>query len=82
MHNLRQTCGVLIFTLGILQRVIWRIGVCGGHRRQFWRYLRDLVRWRLQGRIHSIFEVLLRVTPNAHHLITWSENLLHGQAVR
>jgi radical SAM superfamily enzyme YgiQ (UPF0313 family) len=80
VHNLRQTWGVLAFTLGILLRVVWDIGIRRGHRRQFWGFLRDLVRLRLQGRIHSILEVLLRVTPNAYHLITWGENLLRSHA--
>ncbi len=72
----QQQAFVLRFTLGTLFNVLRDVGLRADYREHFWRFLLRLVELRLQGRIGSILEVLLRVTPNAHHLITWARILL------
>jgi hypothetical protein len=78
LRTWRERRAVIRFTLGTLGRVLWRIGILSGHRTQFWQFLGLLVRLRLQGRIKSILEVLLRVAPHAYHLIAWGERVSHA----
>ncbi len=75
LHTWRDCFSIVLFTLGTLWRVLWKVGVVSDYRSQFWRFLALLVRLRLQGRIKSVLEVLLRATPEAHHLITWARQL-------
>ncbi|HEY8430434.1 MAG TPA: B12-binding domain-containing radical SAM protein [Sandaracinaceae bacterium] len=75
---------VLAFTAGTLANVMVGLGVRAPERREYWKFLAALVRLRAQGKIASVLEVLLRVTPNAHHLITWARTLLedHERGLR
>ena len=59
-----------------LLRVLYRAGVQAPFRREFWRFVRDLFRFKGRGVIDSVLEELLLVTPNAYHLITWGSTLL------
>src|SRR5262249_39837531 len=73
---------VLLFTLGTLARVLWSIGCRADYRKHFWKFFGGLVALRLRGRIASVLEVLLRVTPDAHHLIEWGRRLADQRSVR
>jgi hypothetical protein len=66
----------LRFKLGTLARVLWVSGIKSGYRRHFWNFVGAVTILRADGRLTSAIEVLLRVAPNAHHLITWAEKLL------
>lgn len=75
VNSARQLLSVLRFSLGTLLRVLWRIGVRSGHRREFWRFAALLLKLRRAGRIRSFLEVFLRAAPQAYHLITWAERI-------
>jgi hypothetical protein len=75
-RNLRERKFLMEFTVRTLARVFWHIGWKAPYRRHFWRYLGALIHLRVQGKIASVLEVLLRTTPNAHHLIEWGRSLL------
>jgi hypothetical protein len=82
----REVKFLIRFAAGALARVVTRIGLRAEpeERREFWKFVRDVVRLRREGRLASVLEVLLRVTPNAHHLITWGKTLAlnHAKATR
>jgi radical SAM superfamily enzyme YgiQ (UPF0313 family) len=82
MRTWKERGAILRYTFETLAKVFWRCGVAAPYRAKFWRWVYLLARLRLQGRIRSFLEVLLRVTPNAHHLIEWGRVLLrdHGAA--
>jgi radical SAM superfamily enzyme YgiQ (UPF0313 family) len=57
--------------LGVLARVLWRIGVRGRYRRTFWRLALPTLR---AGRI----EALIHVAVVSHHLIEFTRQCLEG----
>jgi radical SAM superfamily enzyme YgiQ (UPF0313 family) len=57
--------------LGILGRVLWRIGVRGGYRRAFWRLAWPALK---TGRI----EALIHVAVVGHHLIEFTRDCVRG----
>jgi len=63
------------FVVG-LARVLYRAGFKASFRRDFWRFVRELIRLRRRGTIHSVVEELLIVVPLAYHLIMWGRTLL------
>jgi hopanoid C-2 methylase len=71
----RDVARLLSFTLGTLGRVIVEAGLRSRYRWQFWRFAARLLVLRCRGRVGSFLEVLLRVVPNAHHLIEWARRL-------
>ncbi|MGH7286523.1 MAG: radical SAM protein, partial [Myxococcota bacterium] len=73
VRNLAELGFILRFTLGALARVLVGIGLRGEpeERREFWRFVAGVLRLRRAGKLASALEVLLRVPPNTHHLITW-----------
>ncbi len=75
VNSARQFLSVLQFSFGTLLRVLWRIGVRSGHRREFWKFASLLVKLRRKGKIHSFLEVFLRAAPQAYHLITWADHV-------
>jgi hypothetical protein len=70
-----QASFLLWFTAGTLLNVLVGLGVKARERREFWTFVVAVVKLRLRGRVASVLEIVLRVTPNAHHLITWGERL-------
>jgi len=67
---------LLRFSLGTFARVVRDMGIKAPYRKHFWRFVKDVLKYRLQGKVKSFLEVFLRVSPNAHHLITWGQTLL------
>lgn len=57
--------------LGVLARVLWRIGIRGDYRRTFWRLAWPLLR---QGRIDH----LINAAVVSHHLIEFTRDCLEG----
>jgi radical SAM superfamily enzyme YgiQ (UPF0313 family) len=57
--------------LGILGRIVWRVGVRGHYRRTFWRFAWPLLR---RGRI----EELIHATVVSHHLIEFTRQCSAG----
>jgi hopanoid C-2 methylase len=70
-----QAAFVLWFAAGTLVKVLVGLGVKAPQRREFWKFVAAVVTLRLRGRVASVLEIVLRVTPNAHHLITWGDRL-------
>ena len=58
--------------LGILARVVWRIGVRGNYRRTFWRLAPSLL---ASGKI----EALINIAVVSHHLIEFTRDCLRGE---
>jgi radical SAM superfamily enzyme YgiQ (UPF0313 family) len=67
---------LLWYGLATLARVVWYIGIRSPDRRHLWRFWATLIRLRLQGRIGSVLEILLRDAPHAHHLVEWGRQAL------
>jgi hypothetical protein len=57
--------------LGILGRVLWKVGVRGDYRRTFWRLAWPALR---AGRI----EALIHVAVVSHHLIEFTRDCVRG----
>jgi hypothetical protein len=57
--------------LGILARIIWRIGVRGDYRRTFWAMAKPALR---AGKI----EQLIHIAMVSHHLIQFTRDCLRG----
>ena len=58
--------------LRILWRIVWRAGICGGYRREFWRMFRAQLR---RGNLEDI----IQITLVAHHLITYAQACTQGK---
>src|SRR6266550_1373053 len=58
--------------LGILARVIWKVGLTGDYRRVFWKMCVKQTRQRN-------FETFFQVAMVAHHLITYARECLEGK---
>lgn len=58
--------------LRILQRIIWRVGICGNYRREFWQMFLTQIR---RGELESIFQIAIV----AHHLITYAQACTQGK---
>jgi hypothetical protein len=58
--------------LGILARILWRIGARGDYRRTFWRMAWPALR---AGKI----EALIHVALVSHHLIEFTRDCIRGQ---
>ncbi len=58
--------------LGIMRRLIWRVGICSDYRKLFWK-----MAWHeaKQGNIECIFQVAMV----AHHLITYARECTQGK---
>jgi radical SAM superfamily enzyme YgiQ (UPF0313 family) len=61
----------VLMGLGILGRIVWRIGVRGSYRRAFWRFAWPLLR---RGRI----EELIHAAVVSHHLIEFTRQCSRG----
>ena len=61
----------LLRALSILRRIVWRVGIRGNYRRQFWKMAIAQAR---QGNIENIFQVAMV----AHHLITYAQECISG----
>ncbi len=61
----------LLRALSILRRIVWRVGIRGNYRRQFWKMAIAQAR---QGNIENIFQVAMV----AHHLITYAQECVSG----
>ncbi len=71
VRTIAQKVFAIRFALGTFWKIAVGIGLRADYRRHFWRYCGQMVRLRFDGRILSLPEVVCRVTPDAHHLITW-----------
>src|SRR5581483_9349291 len=58
--------------LQIMARVVWRVGIRGHYRREFWRFFNARIR---EGDIESI----LHIGIVAHHLITYAQECTQGK---
>ncbi|MGY1708762.1 B12-binding domain-containing radical SAM protein [Geodermatophilus sp. SYSU D00758] len=57
----------------VLGRVLWRLGVVGGYRRDFWRMALPLLR---QGRVEKV----VHIATVTHHLVTFAGEVAAGTA--
>ena len=55
--------------------MVAKAGLKSSYKAVFWRYLAALIKLRLQGRIHSILEVMLRTVPFGVHFVEWGRDL-------
>jgi radical SAM superfamily enzyme YgiQ (UPF0313 family) len=67
----RASWGNVVMGLGILGRVVWRIGVRGTYRRTFWRLAGPALR-------RGDIEALIHVAVVSHHLIEFTRDCLRG----
>ena len=68
----RVTAAQVRHGLGVMARILWRVGVRSTWRREFWRYSLPLLR---RGKI----EELINTVVMAHHLITFVEETRQGR---
>lgn len=61
----------LVMGLGVLGRVIWRVGVRGDYRRTFWRFAAPLLR-------RGDIEQVIQTAVVSHHLIAFTRQCLDG----
>jgi hopanoid C-2 methylase len=80
VRNLRELAYFLWLTSGMALRLLDKVALHSSYRLHFWQFLGELVRLRREGKIRSVVEMAMRVAPHAHHLITWANELLAGQA--
>lgn len=66
------TFGRVRQALGILRRVVWRVGVCSHYRAEFWKFFKGRMR---EGDLESI----LHIGIVAHHLITYAQACTQGK---
>ena len=64
-RNLRRAAGTL-------SRIIWRVGIRGNYRREFWKMV-----WT-QGRRRDL-DMMFRVAIVSHHLITYARECTRGE---
>jgi hypothetical protein len=57
--------------LGILARLIWRVGILGDYRRTFWRLAWPSLK-------AGDIEPLIHAAIVSHHLIAFTRDCLHG----
>jgi hypothetical protein len=57
--------------LGVLGRVLWRLGVRGDYRKTFWRFAGPALR-------RGDIEVVIHTAVVSHHLITFTRQCLDG----
>jgi radical SAM superfamily enzyme YgiQ (UPF0313 family) len=67
----RASWGNVVMGLGLLRRVVWRIGVRGDYRRTFWRFAWPALK---AGRIEAVIHVALV----SHHLIEFTRDCVRG----
>ncbi len=67
----RESWGNVLMGLGVLARVIWRVGIRGSYRQTFWRFAAPALR---QGRI----EAVIHVAVVSHHLIEFTRQCVEG----
>jgi radical SAM superfamily enzyme YgiQ (UPF0313 family) len=58
--------------VGILGRIIWRVGICSDYRREFWKMAWTELK---QGNVETMFQVAMV----AHHLITYARECTEGK---
>ena len=76
VRTLAEAGFVLSFTAGAILKVLIGLGLRAPERREFWKFVLAVLQLRLRGRVASVLEVVLRATPNAHHLIAWGHELI------
>jgi radical SAM superfamily enzyme YgiQ (UPF0313 family) len=67
----RESRGNVVMGLGILRRLLWRVGVRGSYRRTFWRMAWPLIK---KGKI----EPIIHAAMVSHHLIEFTRECLQG----
>ncbi len=68
----RLSCATLQRAGRILWRILWRAGICGSYRREFWKMFRARLR---RGDLESI----IHISVVAHHLITYAQACTRGK---
>jgi radical SAM superfamily enzyme YgiQ (UPF0313 family) len=61
----------IVMGLGVLGRVLWRLGVRGDYRKTFWRFAGPALR-------RGDIEVVIHTAVVSHHLITFTRQCLDG----
>lgn len=79
VRNPRQAAYFAWLMSGLLHRIARDVLVRAPYRAHFWEFCVQLARLQRNGTIRSGLEIALRVTPHAHHLITWGREVLTGQ---
>jgi len=67
----RESWGNVWMGLGILARIVWRIGIRGDYRRTFWAMAKPALR---AGKV----EQLIHIAMVSHHLIEFTRDCLRG----
>src|SRR5262249_36846033 len=67
----RESWANMRMGLGLLARIVWRIGIRGRYRRAFWRMAGPALR---AGKI----EQLIHIAVVSHHLIEFTQDCLRG----
>jgi hopanoid C-2 methylase len=63
----------IVMGLGVLGRLVWRVGIVGDYRRTFWRMAGPALR---AGKIEEV----IHIGVVSHHLITFTREALRGAA--
>jgi radical SAM superfamily enzyme YgiQ (UPF0313 family) len=68
------------FAAAMMWNVI-KLAFTADYKKRIWKYLWKAFKLRIRGKIPSLLDVMFRVLPTAHHLITWERAYLANMSI-